>query len=210
MRGYYITIIFFLTLVHGWSQSFRLGTVVLDFNTGLEGYSSTSTYTQTGNDTVVKWFTTNSNLSFGIELGLGKRFGIGLRGKANNFARELDQVTNSRADVNTKDLTMIVNFHPINRKKFDLAIGSELGLSKLFIDVNNLSNTQIMGKGGYYAFYLNPRVYFGRLGINLKTYLPFLNYKDLLSQDAGPGNYILTRWKGSGFGVSLGVQLRLF
>jgi hypothetical protein len=192
------------------SQNFRIGTVVLDFNTGLEGYSSTSTYTQTGSDTVVEWFTTNANLSLGLEVGLSKRFGIGLRGKLNSFSRELDQVTDSRADIDTKDFTMVVNFHPVNRKNVDLIIGSEFGLSKLFIDVNDLSNSQIIGKGGYYAFYLNPRVYFGRLGINLKTYLPFLNYKNLLSDDGDPGKYMLSRWKGSGFGVSLGVQLRLF
>ncbi len=210
MKGPRFLLMFLIFSLPLLSQNFRIGTVVLDFNTGLEGYSSTSTYTQTGNDTIVEWFTTNSNFSLGMEVGLGKRFGVGLRGKVNSFSRELDQVTDSRADIDTKDFTMIVNFHPINRKSFDLVVGSELGLSKLFIDVNDLSNSQIMGKGGYYAFYLNPRVYFGRLGINLKTYLPFLNYKNLLSEDSDPGKYMLSRWKGSGFGVSLGVQLRLF
>jgi hypothetical protein len=191
----------------------RLGSVVMDLNSGFESYNSTNTY-QLNNldglkDTVIDSHAGNTNASLGLEVGIGKFVGIGLRAKANFFTRTLDAVTNSRGDVFSNDLIAMVNLHPLPFKKFDLVLGAEMGLSKLKFDVNDLYQTMVTGKGGYFAVHVNPRFYFRRFGFNFRAALPVFNYNDL-QRSSDRGNYILSKWKASGLGVSVGVQYRFF
>ena len=191
----------------------HLGSVVLDFNTGIEAFNSTNYYKLAGpdglRDTSINADAGSANGSVGLEIGIGRFVGIGVRGKTSYFFRSLDAVMNSRPDVHSNDLLLMLNLHPLPFKRFDLVLGSELGVSKLIFDVNDLYQTMITGKGGYFAIHVSPRFYLKRFGFNLKASLPVFSYNDL-RHSSDSSDYLLSRWKASGIGVSMGVQYRFF
>jgi hypothetical protein len=195
-------------------NSFHLGSIVLDLNTGLELYNSTNVYSLTRNgqnsDTTISDKAANSNFSFGAEVGIGRFVGLGLRGKGSSFFRTLDAVTNARADIYATDLVLQINLHPLPLKKFDLVIGGEMGVSKLKMNVDDIAQTLVTGKGGIFSVYLNPRFYMHRLGFNFRAGLPVFNYKKLEYTTRDPSNYLLSQWKANGISLSLGVQFRIF
>ena len=193
---------------------FRIGSTVVDLNTGLEVYNSTNVYSLVRNgvtsDTTVKDKATNSNFTLGVEVGLNRFFGIGLRGKLASFFRDLDAVTNARADIFATDLALQANLHVLPLKRFDLVFGGELGLSKLKMDVNDVAQTLATGQGSAFSLYVNPRFYMRRLGFNFRASLPIFNYKELEYSTKDPANYLLSHWKANGFGLSLGIQYKFF
>jgi hypothetical protein len=196
------------------AQSYHKGSIILDLNTGIEIYNFNSSYHAVSvaglPDTSISDQIGNSSQALGLEFGIGKYVGVGLRAKTSVFFDNLDRITNSRGDMNTRDLMVMVNLHPLVVKNFDLVLGAEAGLSQLRLDMNNPAGTTLEGKGGSVAIYVNPRLYLGRFGLNLKTYLPVIRYGKLRSEDSEAGTYILSALEGSGLGLSLGIQLRLF
>jgi hypothetical protein len=209
MKRYTLISLFILSFLAVRSQSFQRGTVVFDLNSGFEFYNTTLDYK---NDTTVKSQAGNVGLSIGAEVGLSKRVGIGLRGKANTFASDVDKVSKEEVNIKSTDLLFMFQLHPIVRKKFDLVLGADAGFSGLdfeFVDFNNLVSK---GSGGYFSLYVNPRIYLGRFGVNLKVYTPFVTYQYFKTTSDLPAaeNYILSKWRGNGIGVSVGIQVRLF
>lgn len=203
-----------LGCLHSSAQSFHRGAMVIDLNTGIEFYNTSLNYRLQGtafnSDTTVNGRAANSNLALGVEVGLGKHFGLGIRGKANQFFEDVDAVTNKNTSITSTDLMLTVNIHPVVRKKFDLILGSDIGVSGFNFTMEDLENTIVSGNGSFVTVYLNPRLYLGRFGFNLKTYVPFVNYRNLESNKSDIDEFIVEKWKGSGFGVTLGVQVRLF
>ncbi len=208
-----ISFLFFTSLGIN-AQSFHKRAVVFDLNTGIEFYNTTLNYKTNrlsfNGDTVVLSKAGNANVSLGVEIGLGKRVGIGLRGKANQFFSDVDAVTEKNTDITSTDLLFMINIHPVVRKKLDIILGSEFGVSGFNVRMEDLDHTLISGNGGFFSVYLNPRVYLGRFGFNLKTYLPFVWYQDLKSNAQEFDKFLLSQWKGNGIGVAVGVQVRLF
>jgi hypothetical protein len=194
--------------------AFHIGSTVLDLNTGLEIYNSTTVYSLVRNgqnaDSTITDKASNSNFSLGLEVGLNRFFGIGVRGKAASFFRSLDAVTNARADIFATDLALQANLHVLPLKKFDLVVGGELGFSKLKMDVNDIAQTLATGKGSAFNLYINPRFYMKRLGFNFKASMPIFNYNKLEYNSRDAANYLLSHWKGNGFGLSLGIQYKFF
>jgi hypothetical protein len=195
------------------AQSFHRRAVVIDLNTGFEFYNTTLNYKIDDpnfvRDTIISGEAGNTNFALGVEVGLGKHFGVGVRGKANRFVSDIDAVTQSRVDARSTDLMLTINIHPVVRNKFDLILGSEIGLSGFNFNVNDVENTVIKGTGSFFTVYLNPRIYFGRFGINLKAYVPFTTYNDLDASNKSADDFFIDKWKGNGIGASIGIQLRL-
>lgn len=195
------------------AQSFHRGGVVVDLNSGIEFYNTSLNYNVSNavknRDTSVVSQAANVNLAFGIEVGIKKHFGIGLKGKANQFFQALDAASKNKATIKSSDLMLFLNLHPIVRKKLDLIIGTDLGWSALNFNVYSFKNNQIQGNGLFLTGYVNPRIYVKRWGFNIKAYLPFVTYQNLNAGADNLDKYILSKWKGNGFGVSIGVQLKL-
>ncbi len=212
MKQLVLTIFIFCS-AFTYSQSFGTGVLVADLNTGIEVYSSEMVYDRPGSDmtdTVVSRLMASAGYNVGAEIGLHKRLGLGLRGRSVAFLKALDEVTNERPDINTSDLLLMVNFHPLVRKKIDLVLGAEMGISRLRVDLNDFENAELRSNGTFLGFYINPRIYYKRVGFNLKTYFPVINYRNMVFSRETPGEFMLSSWKASGFGISAGVQLRLF
>ncbi len=195
------------------AQSFYKGALVTELNTGFEVYNTVLKIhiknTGTSRDTTQNDKAGNTNFGFAGEYGLHKRFGIGFRFKANNYFTSKDSATNTKPSVKTNDFVVVLNYHPIIKNKFDLVLGADIGYSSFEYKVNDKDNFIISGGGSYFSLYANPRIYFGRFGINFKLYAPFVNYTSLTTNNADFNKYItITNWKGSGFGLGFGIQYR--
>ena len=203
-----------LAFLQDFSQSFHLGALVIDLNAGLEGYNVQYNYKlkNLGKtlDTTIRNGAINHNLALGVEVGLAKWFGLGLRGNANTFFTDVDKLTHNKPEVTSSELMLMVNFHPVVRKHFDLVLGSDIGLSSLNFKTNDSLGTVIKGTGSYFDLYLNPRFYLGRFGFNVRAFVPFVNYGSLSSNNTLYNEYVVAKWKANGFGMSVGIQMKFF
>lgn len=193
------------------AQIFDKNTLVIFGGAGLEVFNTTYSY-KTKNTALPATASEtnragNSNFNLGAEYGLHKRFGAGLNFKSNRFFTSEDTATKTTPTANSFDISAVANFHAVNVKKFDLVIGGEFGYSNLTYKTNDKSNLILKGNGTYANIYLNPRIYFGKFGINFKFYAPFINYSKMKTNNEDINYYVISKWKGSpGFGLSFGLQ----
>jgi len=195
------------------AQSFRRGSLILFGQTGLEVYEAQKKYVSSLNlnDTSITDQAANGNLAAGIEIGLTKRIGIGARGKINTFFTDLDAVVRQKASMRTADMILSLSLHPIARKHLDIALGIEGGISNADVRFQNLSSFLTTGKGTYAGLFLEPRFYKRRIGVHMRFSLPVSQYRKLntVGQEISNQNFSLSTWTGRGFGLSVGVQLRI-
>jgi hypothetical protein len=211
MKKIYLSALFIIISVVLNAQSFYKGALVTELNSGLEIYNTTLKIRIKDpnriRDTVQTDKAGNTNFGIAAEYGLHKRFGIGFRFKTNKYFTSKDSVTNIKPYVRTNDIVVLLNYHPIVRKHFDLVLGADVGYSTFKYKANDSLNLILSGGGSYISLYANPRIYFGRFGINFKVYAPFTNYNSLTTNNADFNKYIaITKWKGSGFGLGFGIQ----
>ncbi len=215
MKKNYILLLLVTVSLLTSAQSFYKGALVVELNTGLEIFNTSLIYKikdpKYTRDTTQNDKAGNTNFGFGAEFGLHKRFGLGFRFKANNYFTTRDSVTNIKPIVKTNDFAVILNYHPVLMPKFDLVLGADVGYSTFKYKTFDKDNTVLSGGGSYISLYVNPRIYFGRFGINFKLSAPFVNYNNLSTNNSDFNKYIaITKWKGSGFGLGFGIQYRFF
>ena len=196
-----------------YAQSFYKGALVTELNSGFEIYNTVlKLHIKDPNrtrDTSYNDKAANTNLGFAAEYGLDKRFGLGLRFKTNNYFTSKDSVTNIKPSVKTNDIVLVLNYHPLIKKNFDLILGADIGYSNFKYKANDSLNLILSGSGSYASVYVNPRIYFGRFGINFKLYTSAVNYTNLTTNNTDFNKYIaITNWKGNGFGLGFGIQYR--
>jgi len=210
MKSFY-SLLFFIFIFNAQAQSFYKGALVIDANAGIEIYNTKVTWTDITNNKseTDEDRAGNLNFHFGAEYGLHKNFGVGLRYKSNNYFVEKDTVNNTKGNVRSNDIIVQANYHPVSTKYFDLILGGDFGYSAIHYKFNDKENTQLRGSGLFYSFYLNPRLYIGPFGFNMKVYAPFISYPNLISNDADYNKNYDLKLKGTpGFGMSLGIQYR--
>lgn len=193
------------------AQSFTSGSLLLHLNAGIEGLNTEYTYQLKNSslDTMIKDNAANSNFFLGLEYGLLKWFGVGLKGKINKYFTEEDKITGSKPSANSFDVVFTVRAHLFRTKHFDLPIGIGIGGSSLTYDNNDPNYPiTIYGKGTYFDIHLQPMLYFDKFGVNVYFGLPSINYKDMSSSDSNVNQYILMHWKGNGIVLGIGLQYR--
>lgn len=209
----FITSLFVLFSIVLGAQSFHKKALVIDVNTNLEIYNTVLEVRikdpNKTRDTTYNDKAGNRSLGLSAEFGLSKRIGVGLQFKANNYFTSKDSATKATPNVRTQDFVAFVNYHPIIKKHFDLVLGANIGYSNFKYKANDIENLILSGGGSYISIYANPRIYFGRFGINFKVYAPFVNYNNLSTNNTDLNKYIaFTKWKGNGFGLGFGLQYR--
>lgn len=213
MKKIYFACLFVISQIALHAQSFHKGALVTELSTGIEIYNTTLKIKikdpNRTRDTSYNDKAGNSNFGLAAEYGLHKRFGVGLRFKTNKYFTSKDSATKATPYVRTNDIVVVLNYHPIVKKNFDLVLGADVGYSTFKYKANDSLNLILSGGGSYISLYANPRIYFGRFGINFKVYAPFTNYNSLTTNNADFNKYIaITKWKGSGFGLGFGIQYR--
>ncbi|MBK6521458.1 MAG: hypothetical protein KBG47_03160 [Bacteroidia bacterium] len=195
-------------------KSFYKGAIVVDVRTGFELYNttlkSTSTNGSTSRDTVDTDKAADTHFGFGAEYGLHKYLGVGFAINKHKFLNEKDSATGQKADTRSTDINLAVNFHAVSSKKFDLVLGTDFGISNFHFGTNDKVNTVLTGKGMYASFYVNPRIYFGPVGINFRLFTPMFSYKNVTTNNADFNkNNTIHQLKGAAaWGVSFGIQYR--
>lgn len=204
-------VLFFCALTGIKAQSFYKGALVIDANAGIEIFNTKTTFTEKASKKTETETDRagNTNFNFGVEYGLLKNVGLGIRFKSDNYFVEKDSTTNTQPNVKGTEILLQANYHVISKNKFDLMLGADFGYSKLKYTFNDPENTRLSGNGFYYSFYVDPRLYFGRFGINLKLSIPFFNYGDLRSNDPDFNKNFTIKMAGTpGFHLGFGVQYR--
>ncbi|MBA3665707.1 MAG: hypothetical protein H0W61_16100 [Bacteroidetes bacterium] len=206
------TIIFLAILMQANSQSFYKGALVIDAGAGLEIFNTKVSITEksTGKTETSVDKAGNSHFILGGEYGILKNLGVGIRYKNNSYFTEKDSVTGTKGTIKSNDILLLVNYHLISKKSFDFIVGADFGYSGINYHFNDSQNTQLKGSGLYYSFYMNPRLYIGRFGFNMKLGLPFVNYPKLKTNDSDFNkSYSAFNLKATpGFGLSFGIQFR--
>ncbi|MDZ4663846.1 MAG: hypothetical protein SGJ15_03115 [Bacteroidota bacterium] len=203
-----------LSLVSQAQNSFYKGAIVADVRTGFEIYNttlkSTTTNGSVSRDTVDTGKSADTHFGFGAEYGLNKYFGVGFSVNKHKFISEKDSVTGEKPDTRSADINLVVNFHAVSSKKFDLVLGTEFGVSNFHFGTNDKVNTVLTGKGIYASFYVNPRIYFGPVGINFRLFTPMFSYKNVTTNNAdfNKSNKINQLKGAAAWGVSFGIQYR--
>lgn len=208
-----IVLIFFSLPLFLSAQSFHRGAFILEAQTGLEVYQAKKEYISRLNlgDTSITDQAASGNVAAAIEIGLSKRIGIGARGKMNSFFSDLDGVLRQKTSMKTVDMILSLSLHPIVRKHLDISLGIEGGISNADVRFQNLSSLFTSGKGTYAGLFLEPRFYKKRIGFNMRFSLPVSQYRELntVGQEVSKQSFAMSTWTGRGFGLSVGVQLRI-
>lgn len=193
------------------AQSFYKNALVFDLGGGIEIYNTKlQVHNSVSNkDTLQEDKTGNTHYTIGAEYGLHKNFGIGLTYRGSNYFVSKDTTGNGQNSVKGSEILLQLNYHAISTEKIDLILGADAGYSKINFNVGDVKNTKIWSNGIYYSFYVNPRVYFGRFGLNAKLYLPFFNYPNLESNNPDFTKDQSYKLSGiPGWGLNLGLQFR--
>lgn len=194
------------------AQSFSGGSLLLSLNTGVEAYNTEYKYQikNTNFDTIIKDQAGNKNYWLGVEYGVVKWLGIGIKAKVNNYFTEKDQYTGVTPTANSFEIAFTVRSHLIRSKHFDLPIGLSIGGSSLTYNNNNPNNpVTVTGKGSYFDLHIQPMVYFKRFGFNLYIGLPSVNYSDMTTNRDVINQAIIAKWKGKGVLLGIGLQYRI-
>lgn len=169
-------------------SSFHKGALVTELKTGLEVYNLyASLWQDLGSrtrDTLYEDKAGNTYFGLGAEYGLHKMIGVGATFSSHKFFAETDSTTGKKNDTQANNFLVLVNFHPIATKKFDLVIGGDIGYSRFKLKTFDKDNTVLTGGGIAMSAYLNPRIYFGRFGINFKLSTPYLKYNNVNTNNA--------------------------
>ncbi len=192
------------------AQSFNKGSLVANLNTGLEIFNTEYKYQlkNTNLDTIIKDRAGNTNYYFGMEYGVVKWLGLGLKVKVNNYVTGKDKVTGYTPTAHSFEVAFTVRAHLIRTKHFDFPIGLSIGGSSLTYD-NNVPNNGITvyGTGSYVDFHIQPMLYFGRFGINMYLGTSGVNYSNMTTSSSNVNKVALLNWKGTGgFVIGVGLQ----
>lgn len=218
-------------MLHAQDKAFDKGTIVISGGVGLGIYKTKTHSEQTYGSVTFKDDTTDAAASviypitaeYGVTnwLGVGARFGF-----SNYFEEKENDTINGVAysyqpKYTAVDLDLVLNFHLVKTKRFDMPVSLIIGYSKFKLVQNN-PNTNPIGSpdnggfrakdnGTHYGIMVTPRIYFtdhfgmyfnaGYLGYSYNS-LSFSNNSDSNLNDTYNWKFSL---KGNGLNLGLGL-----
>ncbi len=205
-------ILFFILYAIILSAQFHKGALVFDVKGAIDIYNTTYTFKSTNpnfDTTIVQTDrAANRNIALGLEYGVLDKLGVGIRYNRSKYFVDADDSTKRMPDVHSNNISLQVNYHMVNGKVFNLLGGLNIGYSKLNVITNNINDDRIYGSGLYFDVHISPRVYMGRFGFQLDLGMPFVNYTKMTTNNDAFNNNALTKWKGLGYSIGMGVQYR--
>jgi hypothetical protein len=192
-------------------KSFYKGALVADANYGIDIYNVHYHYElkvapYTKYDTYDK--AGSKSFSLGAQYGVTNWFGMGLRGKFDNYIVSQDSVTKLTPKVTGFEVGLATDFHAVRVKHFDLSAGLDIGYSNFTYRANDAAGNELYGDGLWTNVHIVPRVYFGPVGFNVAINFPAVKYNNMIYSDRTINQYVNPTWRGSGGGVTFGIQYR--
>jgi hypothetical protein len=149
-----------------------------------------------------------------VEYGVTNWLGVGARFAYSNYIEERDSITGIKPKFTSVDAGVVLNFHLVKSKRFDMPISVNFGYSSF----KYLSNDAVGGKGKdnglNYGIGILPRIYFGdhvgmffNLGYAGYTVIRALNFLTIQIQTLNDdnGQDWLYKIKGSGMNIGIGL-----
>ncbi|MCD6068132.1 MAG: hypothetical protein K0S33_2958 [Bacteroidetes bacterium] len=200
------------------AQNFNKETISAHTNFGIEIYDVKYTQHININGVSENRQTTdkaaNRNFSFGGDYAVIKKLALGLRVKLNTYYTSGDSSNGTAAaTAKSQDYMLTANYHLVDKKIFNLSAGLGVGGSHLYYNdniklaSNNNEGNIIRGNGPYFQFQLSPQfVIAKRVGVGMSFYTPFVNYSKMKSNDELANIFVISKWKGSGYGFSFNLN----
>jgi hypothetical protein len=195
-------------------ESFYKHALVISAGLGGDGYVITEKYTVANTllSYTASFNVASSSYPFSVEYGIGKRIGIGIVGKVDNYHLKKDSVSGYQPTAIGFEYGVMVNYHFIRSGHLDFFAGLNLGASAFTWNMDT-SNDQLYGKGGWGDIHATLRYYFGRFGLFASISFPTMNYTNLTTNNASLNTimqYIPTTWEAKGATFHIGIQYRIF
>lgn len=188
-------------------QSFEKGKIIAGLNYDFSIYS-TESYDKQTRVTETDGAAANIFSGWG-EYALTDRLGAGLRLAGFSYIVEPDSATGIRPKGRSFDYGLFVNYHLVKKTRFDLPLGLSFGGSGFKYQSNLPDNGIAKDHGIFINAGLNPRIYFGKFGINFKlAYAMFIYNSVDFSTNAMVENNSIS-FKGKGANIGLGFQYRI-
>jgi hypothetical protein len=146
---------------------------------------------------------------FGIEKGIFDFLSVGLRTKGDNYFTEVNQYTNERPEVRSREWLIMANWHPIKTRYTDWVLGAATGVSNFKYAVNDRQASMATGTGFNYEFYLNPRFYIGNhFGLMLNIAYNASIYNRLNFENTATSVEDALSLKGGGMKIGAGLLFK--
>jgi hypothetical protein len=224
----------FASHVKAQDKAFQKGNMVIDLGVGL-GVYGTKVHQEYDQDVYVfptgiktervKKDTTDAAASFifplRFEYGITNWLGVGARLAYSKYATEKDSVNNYKPKVYGVDADLVISFHLVKSKHFDMPVCLSLGYSSITYKANNPNtnppflpdngNGMAKGGGSNYGISLVPRIYFGdHVGMFFNVGYAGYNYPHLIfsnnsDSNLNDDNNMIYKLKGNGLNLGLGI-----
>ncbi len=227
---------FFATGINAQDKSFQKGTIAVDLGIGFAVYGTKSheeynsqVWNGTSFSTVrIKKDTTDGAAStiipVSVEYGVTNWLGVGARFGYSKYIANADSTNNNiKPTVRGLDVDLVLNFHLVKTKRFDMPINLIVGYSKFNYKANNPNtspvgfpdngNSMAKDNGLNYGISLVPRIYFGdHIGMFFNIgymgyYYPSITFSDNSDSNLNDNNNQDQKFKLKGNGFNLGIGL---
>lgn len=193
-------------------KAFQKGNIVIDAGVGVAAYATLlHTEVATSSGTLSRDIKDNAASAiypFQAEYGLKNWFGLGARFAYSNYYDSAN--TESRG----LDFDILVNFHLIKTKRFEMPITLILGYSNLKIKYNDAFGTIVKDNGSNSGFMLTPRFYLtDHFGLFINLGRLRYSYPSLIISNSsntnifGPNTTVALSGMGLNFGLGLVVKI---
>jgi hypothetical protein len=188
------------------SQVFEKSKIVCGLNYDFAVYSTLSKDKSSG-ETDTDGAAANNYSAWG-EYGVLERLGAGLKLGYASFIAGVDSASGVRPTAGSFDYGVFINYHLVNKTKFDLPVGAGVGGSSFKYRNNLTDNGIVKGNGLQWNIGVNPRIFFGKFGINFRLAYASYSYGSLDVTTNNSSEPDALSYKGSGVQVGAGFQLK--
>jgi hypothetical protein len=224
----------FITFSKAQDKAFHKGTIAVDLGIGFSIYGTKSHEeydAKVWNGTAIvteriKKDTTDGAaatvIPLSVEYGVTDWFGVGARFAHSKYIANADSTNNFiKPSVRGLDADLLLNFHLVKGKHFDMPIQLVVGYSNLRYKANNPNtsasgqpdngNAMLKGGGLNYGIELVPRIFFGsHIGMFFNVGYMGYSYKNMIFSNNSDSNLNDTDnhkygIKGNGFNIGIGL-----
>ncbi|MDF2436236.1 MAG: hypothetical protein K0Q95_612 [Bacteroidota bacterium] len=151
-----------------------------------------------------------------VEYGVTNWLGVGARFNFSSFIDETDSITKTQATTKGLDAGLVLNFHLIKSRRFDMPLSLTFGYSRFIVDGNDVNQTMAKAHGMGYGISLLPRIYFGdHIGMYFNVGYMGYNYKNVIYSNEDYQNLNEQVWqdakvsiKADGLNMGLGLIVK--
>ncbi|MCW3071809.1 MAG: hypothetical protein JWO44_1699 [Bacteroidetes bacterium] len=151
----------FLSAAKAQDKAFKKGDITVDLGAGFDIYGTRIHQEIFGHSFDTTDAAGGSHFPLKAEYGVTNWLGVGARFNFSNFIEETDSISHIRPTTRGLDAGLVLNFHLVKSRRFDMPLSLTFGYSHFSIHSNDHYNTLAKSNGLGYGISVMPRIYFG-------------------------------------------------